>query len=88
MQAGEVCGTVVCTVKDPALAGIPLLVVQRLEKGKKTDLVVAADVTGQAGLGDFIYMIGSKEASRITRKPLVPADLAIVGFIDQYNEKL
>jgi len=88
MITGEVCGTVVCTAKDSGLEGIPLLVVQRIENGKKTELMVAADATGQAGQGDFIYLIGSKEASRMFRKPLVPADLAIVGFIDQYNEEL
>jgi len=88
MLTGEVCGTVVCTVKDSELEGVPLLVVQRIENGKKTGMVVAADATGQAGQGDFIYMIGSKEASRVFRRPLVPADLAIVGFIDKYNEEL
>ena len=88
MYTGEVAGRVVSTVKDPGLDGIPMLLVRRIENGKKTGLVVAADATRQAGLGDFVYLIGSKEASRMFRKPLVPVDVAIVGFIDQYNEKL
>lgn len=88
MYTGIVAGSVVATVKEPGLEGIPLLIVRKLENGKEAGLVVAADQTRQAGLGDHVYMIGSKEASRIFRKPLVPADVAIVGFIDTYNEVL
>ena len=88
MYTGEVAGTVVSTVKAPGLEGIPMLIVRRIEKGKKAGLIVAADATRQAGIGDFVYLIGSKEAARMFRKDLVPADAAIVGFIDQYNEEL
>jgi len=88
MYTGEVCGTVVSTVKSPGLDGIPLLVVRLIENGKKTNLVVATDATRQAGCGDYVFMIGKREASTIFRKPLVPTDNSIVGFIDQYNEEL
>lgn len=87
MYAGVVTGSVVATVKDPALSGVPLLVVRKIENGKEAGLVVAADHTRQAGMGDHVYMIGSKEAARIFRRP-VPADVSIVGFIDTYNEEL
>ena len=85
MYIGEVVGTVVATVKEPNLESIPLLVVQLIEKGKKTKMIVAADSTRQAGKGDFVYMIGSREAGRMFRRKLTPADSAIVGFIDSYN---
>ena len=85
MYIGEVVGTVVATVKEPNLENIPLLVVQLIEKGKKTKTIVAADSTRQAGRGDFVYMIGSKEAGRMFRTKRTPADAAIVGFIDTYN---
>ncbi|MCL2220778.1 MAG: ethanolamine utilization protein EutN [Oscillospiraceae bacterium] len=88
MYTGEVSGTVVSSVKSEGLEGVPLLVVRLIENGKKTKLIVAADATRQAGSGDFVYLIGSKEASRVFRQPLVPADAAIVGFIDSYNEEL
>ena len=65
MYAGVVAGSVVATVKDPALEGVPLLVVRKIENGKETGLIVAADQTRQAGLGDYVYMIGSKEAARV-----------------------
>ena len=88
MYAGIVTGTVVATVKEPGLQNIPLLVVRKIENGKEADLVVAADQTRQAGIGDHVYMIGSKEAARVFRKNLMPVDVAIVGFIDDYHEEL
>ncbi len=88
MYAGVVAGSVVATVKDPGLEGVPLLLVRKIENGKEAGLVVAADQTRQAGMGDHIYMIGSKEAARIFRCGNIPVDVAIVGFIDTYNEEL
>ncbi|MCD8300414.1 MAG: EutN/CcmL family microcompartment protein [Clostridiales bacterium] len=88
MYDGIVVGSVVATVKDPGLERIPLLLVRKLEKGREAELIVAADHTRQAGIGDHIYMIGSKEACRIYRAGAIPVDVAIVGFIDTYNEEL
>lgn len=88
MYTGKVVGSVVSTVKDEGLKGIKLLLVQTVENGKPGKTIVAADQTRQAGGGDYVYLIGSKEASLIFRKGLVPADAAIVGFIDEYNENL
>ena len=88
MNTGIVTGSVVATVKDENLQSIPLLTVRLIENGQPKGVVVAADSTRQAGLGDFVYLIGSKEAARMFRKPLTPADVAIVGFIDHYNEQL
>ncbi|MGE5496266.1 MAG: EutN/CcmL family microcompartment protein [Burkholderiales bacterium] len=88
MYTGKVVGSVVSTVKDEGLLGIKLLLVQTIENGKPGKIIVAADSTRQAGEGDFVYLIGSKEASLIFRKGLVPADAAIVGFIDEYNESM
>ena len=85
MVTGEVVGCVVSTVKEEGLRNVPLLVVQLIEKGQRTKMIVAADSTGQAGQGDFVYVIRAKEASRIFRRPLVPSDASIVGFIDSYN---
>ena len=60
MYTAEVIGTVVATVKEPSLETIPLLVVQKIENGKTTQKIIAADCTRQAGPGDFVYLIGSK----------------------------
>ena len=67
---------------------IPLLVVRKIEDGKEKGLVIAADSTRMAGTGDYVYMIGSKEAARMFRKDYTPVDVAIVGFIDSYREEL
>ena len=88
MYIGEVVGCVVATVKEAGLDNIPFLVVQLIENGKKTKMIVAADSTRQAGRGDFVYLIGSKEAGRVFRTKRTAADAAIVGFIDSYNVKL
>lgn len=88
MYTGVVAGSVVATVKDESLEGVPLLVVRKIENGREAGLIVAADHTRQAGYGDYVYMIGSKEAARIFRMPRIPVDVSIVGFIDTYNEEL
>jgi ethanolamine utilization protein EutN len=88
MYVGKVVGNVVATIKEPNLEGIPFLLVRTIENGKSAKIVVAADSTRQAGKGDFVYMIGSKEAARVFRKKLTPVDVAIVGFIDEYREEL
>jgi ethanolamine utilization protein EutN len=88
MYTGKVVGSVVSTIKDEGLVGIKLLLVQMLENGRPGKVLVAADQTRQAGPDDWVYLIGSKEAGLIFRRGLVPADAAIVGFIDAYNEEL
>ena len=88
MFTGKVIGSVVSTVKSEHLTGIKLLVVQVIENGKPTRRIIAGDATRQAGEGDFVYMIGSKEAAAVFREKFTPCDTAICGFIDDYNEVL
>jgi len=88
VYTGIVTGTVVATVKEKNLEGIPFLTVKLLENGKEAGTLVAADSTRQAGPGDFVYLIGSKEAAKMFRKDLTPVDAAIVGFVDTYNEEI
>lgn len=86
MYVGRVVGKVVSTVKEENLAGIPLLIVRKIENGEEKELLIAADSTRMAGYDDLVYLIGSKEAGRIFRKKYTPVDAAIVGFIDRYIE--
>jgi ethanolamine utilization protein EutN len=88
VYTGKVTGTVVATVKEGHAANIPFLTVKLVENGKEAATIVAADSTRQAGPGDFVYLIGSKEAAKMFRRDLCPVDAAIVGFIDTYNEEL
>jgi len=85
MFVGRVEGTVVSTVKDENLRGVKLLLVRVIEKGADKELIVAADVTRQAGMGDFVTLIGSKEAALLFRQPYCPCDAAVTGFIDHFN---
>jgi ethanolamine utilization protein EutN len=88
MYTGKVIGSVVATVKDMNVMNIPFLAVRLIENGQEKGVVIAADSTRQAGVGDFVNLIGSKEAARMFRKKSTPVDIAIVGFIDHYNEQL
>jgi microcompartment protein CcmK/EutM len=88
VYTGKVTGTVTATIKDENVQGIPFLTVKLIENGKEAGTIIAADSTRMAGLGDFVYLIGSKEAAKMFRRNLCPVDAAIVGFIDIYNEEL
>ena len=88
MYIGKVVGSVVSTVKIEKLKGIKLLVVELIENGKPAGRIIAGDGTKQAGIGDFVYLMVSKEGSLFFRDGLVPCDAAISGFIDDYNEVL
>jgi ethanolamine utilization protein EutN len=88
MYTGKVVGSVVATIKDSNVMNIPFLAVRLIENGKEAGIVIAADSTRQAGVGDLVNLIGSKEAARMFRKKNTPVDIAIVGFIDHYNEQL
>jgi ethanolamine utilization protein EutN len=86
MLLGRIIGNVVCTMKDPALHGQKLLIVQPLDRqGRdKGRPIVALDAVG-AGAGETIYWCRGKEANF----PFLPADLpteaTIVGIVDSVN---
>ena len=81
-------GQVVSTVKVRQLAGIKLLVVQMIRNGVPAGCTVAADATRQAGVGDDVFIMDSKEAGMLFRNGMMPVDASICGFIDQYNESI
>jgi len=83
MYLGVVQGTVVAERKVPALAGKKLMLVQPVDDtGKHTgDVQVAVD-TVQAGVGDLVYLVGSREAALALDPWFVPVDAAIVGIVD------
>jgi microcompartment protein CcmK/EutM len=83
MYLGEVVGTVVAERKSAGLEGQKLLLVQPLDDRRQATgpLQVAVD-TVQAGEGDFVYLVGSREAALALRPTFVPVDAAIVGIVD------
>ncbi len=83
MQIARVVGTVVSTVKNDALVGRKLLLVQTLdadlnEKGKS---MIALDSVG-AGVGELVFWCRGKEASFPFKRDETPTDCTIVGIID------
>ncbi len=86
MYLGEVRGTVVATVKYHGLEGAKLLLVQPVDSSRRPvgSIEVAVD-TVQAGVGDFVYLVGSREAALALEPSFVPVDAAIVGIVDDVD---
>jgi ethanolamine utilization protein EutN len=87
MKFARVIGTVVATRKAEGLEGVKFLVVQPLDEElvKTGRPVVAADATAQAGPGELVFVVGSREAAQALPEIFVPVDLAITGIIDEVD---
>ncbi len=85
MQFARVIGTLVATQKAEGLEGVKFLVVQPLDKHRQPvgEPVIAADGTAQAGPGELVFIIASREAALALPEPFVPVDHAIVGIVDE-----
>lgn len=86
MYLGEVRGTVVASVKYEGLEGAKLLLVQPVDGQRRPvgSIEVAVD-TVQAGVGDFVCLVGSREAALALEPSFVPVDAAIVGIVDDVD---
>jgi len=86
MLLGRIIGNVVCTMKDPALIGQKLLIVQPLDRmGRdKGRPVIALDAVG-AGAGETIYWCRGREASFPFLPANLPTEATIVGIVDSVN---
>ncbi len=87
MKFARVIGTVVSTQKCEGLEGVKFLVIQPLDEdlSPKGRPVVAADATQQAGPGELVFVVGSREAAQALPEVFVPVDLAITGIIDEVD---
>lgn len=85
MRFAKVIGTLVATQKAEGLEGVKLLIVQPLDKHRQPvgEPVVAADGTAQAGPGELVFIIGSREAALALPEWFVPVDDAIAGIVDE-----
>ena len=83
MYLGIVTGTVVAERKASGLEGKKILLVQPVDQNSKPlgDIQAAID-TVQAGVGDLVYLVGSREAALACDPWFVPVDAAIVGIVD------
>lgn len=84
MLLGKVIGTVTPSLSYEGLEGVPMLIVQPLDKHQRESgkPLVAADATRQAGPGDLIYYEGGREAALALDPWFVPVDHAIIGIVD------
>lgn len=86
MYLGRVIGTVVAERKVAGLQGVKLLLVQPLDdQHQATGPVQAAVDTVQAGPGDLVYLVGSREAALALEPSFVPVDASIVGIVDDLH---
>jgi ethanolamine utilization protein EutN len=83
MYLGIVTGTVVAERKASGLEGKKILLVQPVDENSKPNGDVQAAIdTVQAGPGDLVYLVGSREAALALDPHFVPVDAAIVGIVD------
>jgi microcompartment protein CcmK/EutM len=86
MQLARVIGDIVATRKEPAFAGVKLLLIQPIaadgqDVGRP---LVAVDSVG-AGAGERVFFVRGKEASFPFHPTEVPTDAGIVGIIDHWS---
>ncbi len=85
MYLGRVIGTVVATQRIAGLEGRKLLCVRPLDHAGRPNGApdeVAVDVA-QAGPGDLVFLVGSREAALAVEPSFVPVDAAVVGIVDR-----
>jgi microcompartment protein CcmK/EutM len=86
VHLAKVVGAVVATVKDGAMLGHTLLMLQpitpdRVPTGR---VVVAADATG-AGPGEHVFFVRGKEAALPFLPAQPPVDACVVGIVDRWD---
>lgn len=87
MKLARVIGTVVASRRAAGLEGIKLLLVQPLGEGREPAgrPEVAADATAQAGPGQLVFTVASREGAQALPELFVPVDLAITGLVDDVH---
>jgi ethanolamine utilization protein EutN len=90
MLLGRVVGSVVPAVIYAGLEGVPMLLVQPLDKAGLPEgrAVVAADSTCMAGPGELVYYEGGREAALALDPWFVPVDHAIIGIVDAVEREV
>lgn len=86
MQLARVTGDVVSTVKDPALSGQKLLVLQPMSPDRRPlgRALIAVDAVG-AGVGEHVFFVRGREASFPFLPAEPPVDACVVGIVDHWD---
>jgi ethanolamine utilization protein EutN len=87
MFLARVVGNVVASQKYEGMEGFKLMLIQPLDDAQepKGPRQVAVDCV-QAGEGDKVTCVGSREAALACEPTFVPVDCAIIGIIDAIDE--
>lgn len=87
MKLGKVIGTLTPCSVYKGLEGVPMLLVQPLDKYQKPKgkIIVSADSTRMAGPGELIYYESSREAALALDPWFVPVDDTIIGIVDDVH---
>lgn len=86
MQVARVIGDLVATVKDSALVGHKLLILQPMSPDREPvgRTLVAVDAVG-AGVGEEVFFVRGREASFPFLPADTPVDACIVGIVDHWH---
>lgn len=89
MKFARVIGNLVATQKYRGLEGVKFLIVQPLNIQRQSDgePYVAVDATNQAGMDELVFVIASKEAAFALPVQFVPVDAAVVGIVDDVDDR-
>ena len=87
MKLGKVIGTLTPSVVYKGIEGVPMLLVQPLDKHQKPvgQSIVSADSTRMAGPGELVYYESSREAALALDPWFVPVDDTIIGIVDDVH---
>jgi microcompartment protein CcmK/EutM len=86
VQIARVVGSVVASVKDAALVGHKLLVLQPVTPDRRASgrTLVALDSVG-AGVGEHVFFVRGREASFPFLPAETPTDACIIGIVDHWD---
>lgn len=89
MKFARVIGNLVATQKYRGLKGVKFLIVQPLDIHRQPDgePYVAVDATQQAGQDELVFVVASKEAAFALPVEFVPVDAAVVGIVDDVDDR-
>ncbi|MEE8340808.1 MAG: EutN/CcmL family microcompartment protein [Candidatus Neomarinimicrobiota bacterium] len=87
MKLGKVIGTLTPCIVYKGLEGVPMLLVQPVDKRQQPigKSIVSADSTRMAGPGELVYYESSREAALALDPWFVPVDDTIIGIVDDVN---
>jgi len=86
MELARVTGSVTATMKDPGLAGLALLLVERVDAdGSAVASVEVATDSHGAGVGDVVLLVRGSGARQPSSTRSLPTDLTVVAIVDSVD---